>query len=100
MPASRHDDRRVWLIWIWVTSVTDWQDHAVTRAEMESARATGRLRPVAACGATLLPAAFIKPPGQQCWRCVETIAPKHPDRRRGGRHARPSAWRRVLGLHP
>jgi hypothetical protein len=85
---------------IWITSVTDWLDHAVTLDTGESARASSPLRPVAVCGLTLLPAALVEPPGRRCWRCVETLALRQPHRRRGRRHARPSAWRRLLGLHP
>ena len=85
---------------VWVTSVTDGLDHAVTSDAMESALATNRPQPVAVCGATLLPAALVEPPGRRCWRCEETLTPKKPDGRRRGRHARPSAWRRLLGLYP
>ncbi|MGH3864695.1 MAG: hypothetical protein ACRDQ4_00925 [Pseudonocardiaceae bacterium] len=84
----------------WVTSVTDWLDHAVTSEVLESAHATGRPQPVAVCGEHLLPAALVEPPGRRCWRCVQILALRQPTRRRRQRHARPSAWRRLLGLHP
>ncbi|MBV8996074.1 MAG: hypothetical protein JO115_00290 [Pseudonocardiales bacterium] len=82
----------------WVTSVTDGLEHAVTPEEMESAHATSQVQPVAVCGLTLMPAALVEPPGPQCWRCVKILALRQPDRRRRRRHARPSAWRRLLGL--
>jgi hypothetical protein len=84
---------------VWVTSVTDWLEHAVTVDAMESALATSRPQPMAVCGVTLLPAALVEPPGRRCWRCEETLAPRKPNRR-GGRRARPSTWRRLLGLLP
>jgi hypothetical protein len=83
---------------VWVTSVTDGLDHAVTHEAMESALATSRPQPVAVCGLALLPAALVAPPGRRCWRCEETLTPRKPDRGRRGRHARPSAWRRLLSL--
>jgi hypothetical protein len=76
---------------IWVTSVADCLDHAVTMDAMESARTTGR--PVAACGADLIPAALSAPPGRRCRRCVELPAQRKADQRRGGRHQRPNTWR-------
>jgi hypothetical protein len=77
---------------IWVTSVVDCLDHAVTLTAMESARTTGR--PVASCGADLIPAALSAPPGRGCPSCVKLPAQRQPDHRRGGRHARPNLWRR------
>jgi len=75
---------------IWVTSVADRLDHAVTLDAMESARATGRT--VAACGADLIPAALSAPPGRRCPSCVELPAQRHVDQRRRGRHQRPNTW--------
>lgn len=77
---------------IWVTSVADRLDHAVTLAAMELARSTGRS--VAACGADLIPAALSAPPGRRCPSCVELPEQRRVDHRRSGRHARPNGWRR------
>ncbi len=77
---------------IWVTSVSDRLDHAVTLEEMYSARTTGRM--VAACGAILIPAALSAPPGRRCGRCVGLPVQRRANQRRDGRHGRPNAWRR------
>ncbi len=77
---------------IWVTSVSDRLDHAVTLDAMESVRTTGRT--VAACGANLIPAALSAPPGRRCSSCVGLPAQRQADQQRDGRHARPNAWRR------
>ena len=58
---------------IWVTSVANHLDHAVSLAAMEAVRTTGRA--VAACGAELTPAALSAPPGRRCPRCVELPTP-------------------------
>jgi hypothetical protein len=76
---------------IWVTSVAERLDHAVTMDAMELARTTGRS--VAACGADLVPAALIAPPGRRCPSCVELPAQRQAGQRRGGRHARLNTWR-------
>ncbi|MDQ3764548.1 MAG: hypothetical protein M3460_24225 [Actinomycetota bacterium] len=80
---------------IWVTSVADRLDHSVMLEAMEAALATGG-RPMAVCGAHLLSAALCAPPQRQCPRCLhfELPAQRQVDRRRGGRHARPTAWQR------
>jgi hypothetical protein len=78
---------------IWVTSVADRLDHAVTLDAMESAQITGRT--VAACGADLIPAALSAPPGRRCPSCVKLAEQRQSDQRRGGRHARPNTWRWV-----
>jgi hypothetical protein len=81
---------------IWVTSVTDRLDHAVTPEAMEAARMTGG-RPVAACGTSLLSAALCAPPQPRCPNCRDLAVPtpRQTDRRRRGRHARPALWRRL-----
>lgn len=77
---------------------TDHLDHAVTLDAMAEARSTGG--PLAgACGANLIPAALCAPPGRPCRRCVEIPALGQADRRRGGRHARPSVLQRLLARY-
>ena len=61
MAAPRNGDTLGGQYRIWVTSVADRLDHAVTPEAMEAARTAGQ-RPVAACGAHLLSAALCAPP--------------------------------------
>ena len=81
---------------IWVTSVADRLDHAVTSEAMEVALATGK-QPVAMCGARLLSAAMCAPPQRQCPRCRHSELPtqRQVGRRRGVRHARRTMWQRL-----
>lgn len=77
---------------IWVTSVPDRNEHAVTSDELD-ALPSGRL--VAICGAVVLPAPLVVPPESACRHCVDAIQ-RRAQRRRRGRHARPSLWARLV----
>lgn len=55
---------RVWTIW--VTSIVDNADHAVTDEEM----AVGPGTYAAVCGATVVPPSMADPPRPCCRRCV------------------------------
>lgn len=98
MAAPRNGDTLGGQYRIWVTSVADRLDHAVTPEAMEEARTAGQ-RPVAACGAHLLSAALCAPPQHRCPGCVNLALPaqRQVDRQRGGRHARPTTWQRLRG---
>jgi hypothetical protein len=76
---------------LWITSLTDHRDHAVTLECVDQAGADGQLYGV--CGEVVVPAALISPPGRRCALCDAAV-------QSGGRRAYPSRlpWiARLLG---
>lgn len=75
---------------IWVTSITDRLDHAVTLDAMGAFSAGGTLRLL--CGTTLLPASLSSPPGRHCRACAAILGERARAGPRRGRHARHGLW--------
>lgn len=94
---------RVW--WIWVTSVVDDADHAVTDENMAAGMADGSGTYLAMCGFVAVPGSMAEPPSGRCPRCVAFLrfrsrnqahAPVARQRPAGPRHAKPGLLARVF----
>jgi hypothetical protein len=61
--------------WVWVTSIADGADHALTEAAMATGLAARQGMFLALCGTGVVAAAMVAPPGQRCARCHACIHP-------------------------
>ena len=53
---------------LWITSMRDGRDHAVSDAELDTGSKNGHYR--ALCGHDVIPTAMTAPPGQRCPNCA------------------------------
>lgn len=54
---------------IWITSISDDSDHAVTRENMAAGMESGAGTYPAECGATVVPPSMTEPPQSRCPYC-------------------------------
>jgi len=66
MSAVTNEPSKPYLLWI--TSVRDGRDHAVSDAELDTGSKNGHYR--ALCGHDVIPTAMTAPPGQRCPTCA------------------------------
>jgi hypothetical protein len=64
---------KTWVVW--VTSVVDEIDHALTDEDMSAGMSAGLGRYAAVCGKSVVPAALTAPPGRACPGCAEILRP-------------------------
>lgn len=67
---------------IWITSISDDADHAVTRENMAVGMATGTGTYRAECGATVVPPSMTEPPRHRCPYCRAALRTHRHNRRR------------------
>ena len=61
--------------WVWVTSTVDGADHLVTDVAMAAGLAARRGMFLALCGASVVAAAMVTPPGHWCAPCQALAQP-------------------------
>lgn len=76
---------------IWVTSTADGADHAVTDAAMAAGLAARQGMFLALCGACVVAAAMVAPPGRRCARC-QAFAQPQPTPRMTSTRGRLAGW--------